>query len=211
VSLQKGLNIGNSLVRLPKEDGVDAQCASGYPSMHGSESVEHSFPQQWKASLPISLPFDQFQLGDVALHYAVIDPPSKPSPHRLFVFLDSCGKGLQFRDSALVHLVQPAIKALSQALTQHAGELLDEVISQIHFAMELTVAEAGYLVLQPSVFRVDEETGIPLVVQEEEVAEKDSDPLDFSVLLEASERAACRPIDTSGCSHGLPVPDTPER
>jgi len=106
--------------------------------MHGSESVEHSFPQQWKASLPLSLPFDEFELGDMALHYAVIDPPSKPGPHRLFVLLDSCGKGLKLGDSALVHLVQPAIKALSQALTEHLGKLLDQVISQIHFAMELT-------------------------------------------------------------------------
>src|SRR5260370_20976126 len=105
VSLQKGLNSGNILIRLPKEDGGDASCASGYPSMHGSESVEHSFPQQWKASLPISLPFDEFELGDMALHYAVIDPPGKPGPHRLFVFLDSCGKGLQFRDAALPHLL----------------------------------------------------------------------------------------------------------
>jgi hypothetical protein len=38
---------------------------------------------------------------------------------------------LKFGDAALVHLGQPTIKALSQALTEHLGELLNQVIGQI--------------------------------------------------------------------------------
>ena len=39
------------------------------------EGMKHPFAEQWKACSTISLPFDQFQLCDMSLDHAVIDPP----------------------------------------------------------------------------------------------------------------------------------------
>src|SRR5437879_447926 len=72
----------------------------------------------------------------MALHYPVIDPPSKPSPHRLFVFLDSCSKGAEFGDVALVHLGQPSIEIRTSTLAEHLGELLDQLICLIHLSVQ---------------------------------------------------------------------------
>src|SRR6266851_1934810 len=115
--------------------------------------MKYSFAEQRKASLPIALSFDQLQLGHMPFHHAIIHPPGEPCSHRLFVFLDSCGKGLEFGDAALVHLGQPTIKALSQALTEHLGELLDQIIGQIDFGMELAKHEQGLLLLSTQFFR----------------------------------------------------------
>jgi hypothetical protein len=35
--------------------------------------VKDTLAQEWKASLPITLPFDQLQLGHLPFHHAVID------------------------------------------------------------------------------------------------------------------------------------------
>src|SRR5437660_653777 len=109
--------------------------------------------EQRKASLPIALSFDQLQFGHMPFHHAVSDPPAEPGSHRLFVFLDSCDKGLEFWDSPLVHLGEPTIEALSQALPEHLGELLDQVIGQIDFGMELAKHEQGLLLFSTPFFR----------------------------------------------------------
>ena len=41
----------------------------------GLESMKHPFTQQRKASLAIALSFDQFELGHLTFHHAVVDPP----------------------------------------------------------------------------------------------------------------------------------------
>jgi hypothetical protein len=66
----------------------------------------------------------------MTFYHSIVDPPGEPGSHRLFVFLDSKGLGLEFREAALAHLGQPPIKALSQALTQHLDELLDQLIGE---------------------------------------------------------------------------------
>src|SRR5258708_4420446 len=115
--------------------------------------MQHPLAQKRKTCLPIALSFDQLQFGHMPFHHAVIDPPGEPCSHRLFVFLDSCDKGLEFWDSTLVHLGEPTIEALSQALTEHLGELLDQVIGQIDFGMELAKHEQGLLLFSTQFFR----------------------------------------------------------
>ncbi len=66
--------------------------------------MKDTLAEQGKPCTTISLSFDEFELGHVAFDHAVIDPPGEPSSHRLFVFLNSCGKGLEFREVTLVHL-----------------------------------------------------------------------------------------------------------
>jgi hypothetical protein len=45
--------------------------------------MQHSLAKQGKACSAIPLPFDQFELGDMALHHSIIDPPSEASSHRV--------------------------------------------------------------------------------------------------------------------------------
>ena len=94
------------------------------------EGMKHPFAEQWKACSTISLPFEQFQLCDVSLDHPVIDPPGKTGSHRLFVFLYSNGKGLEFGKVAALHLGQPWIEEFSPAAAQHLGKLLNQVIRQ---------------------------------------------------------------------------------
>src|SRR5689334_9110531 len=61
------------------------------------ESMEDPLAQKGKSSLAISLSFEQFELGDMAFHHSVIDPPSETSSHGIFVFLYPSHKGLEFR------------------------------------------------------------------------------------------------------------------
>ena len=117
------------------------------------QGMEHTRAVQREACPPVHLPFNELQLGHMPFHHAVSDPPAEPGSHRLFVFLDSCDKGLGFWDSPLVHLGEPTIEALSQALPEHLGELLDQVIGQIDFGMELAKHEQGLLLFSTPFFR----------------------------------------------------------
>ena len=101
------------------------------------DGVKDPLAQQRKASSSISLPFAQFELRDVAFHHPVIDGPDQAISHRLLVFLDPCGKGLQLGKFAAVHLSEPAIELLSSTGSQHLSELLNQVLGQIHFGMDL--------------------------------------------------------------------------
>ena len=96
------------------------------------DGMQHPLAEQRKASLPIALSFDQLQLGHMAFHHAVIDPPGEPCSHRLFVFLDSCSKGLEFGKLAALDLSQPAIEAIPSPILEHLDELLQQIIGQIH-------------------------------------------------------------------------------
>ena len=73
--------------------------------------MEYTLAEQSKAGPARHRPFDELQLGHMTFYHAVIDPPGEPSPHRLFVFLDSRSKGLELRDFALVRLRQPSVEA----------------------------------------------------------------------------------------------------
>ena len=69
------------------------------------DGVQHAEASQRKTSLPVSLTFDQFELGHMPFYHAVIDPPAETCSHRLFIFLDAFGKGLQLSDAALVYQI----------------------------------------------------------------------------------------------------------
>ena len=69
------------------------------------ECVKHPLAQEWKASSPISLSFDQFEFGHMALNYTIIDPPGEPCSHRLFAFLYSGSKRLQLGKRTFGHLL----------------------------------------------------------------------------------------------------------
>lgn len=56
-------------------------------------------------------------------------------------------------EAALVHLGQPTIEAFSQALMEHLNELLDQIIGQIDFGMELTKHEQGLLLFNTQFFQ----------------------------------------------------------
>ncbi len=45
------------------------------------QRMQYTLAQEWKASSPIPLPFDEFQLGHMAFHHPVIDQPGEPSSH----------------------------------------------------------------------------------------------------------------------------------
>ncbi len=75
--------------------------------MEGSnqlEGMKDPLAQQRKTGSAVPLPFDEFKLGHMAFDHTIIDPPGEPSSHCLFVFLNPCGQGPQFRDVALLHL-----------------------------------------------------------------------------------------------------------
>jgi hypothetical protein len=40
---------------------------------YSSDGRKHAFAEQRKASLPIALPFDQFELGHMPFYHAIID------------------------------------------------------------------------------------------------------------------------------------------
>jgi hypothetical protein len=83
----------------------------------------------------------------------------------------AASKGLQFGDAALVHQVQ----ALSPALVEHLGELLDELICPIHRSRAEIEAEQAFLLLQPPVLRGGAETETRLVVLAEVRVEADQE------------------------------------
>jgi hypothetical protein len=84
--------------------------------------MEHALAQEWKARPAIALSFDQFQLGHVSLHHAVIDPPGETSSHRVFVFLNPSRKGLEFGNLAAFDLVEPGIEALGSRVCVASGQ-----------------------------------------------------------------------------------------
>jgi len=96
-------------------------------------------------------------------------PPGKTSSHRIFVFLNSRGKGLEFGKVAVFYLGQPGIEGLSRAAAQHLGKLLNQVIGQIDFQVDLTELDERLLLLDTQLFRAaKKETGKRLVVGSEE-------------------------------------------
>src|SRR5579884_615947 len=115
--------------------------------------MKDPFSQQRKACSTIALSFDQFQLGDVSLDHAVIDPPGQTISHRVFVFLDPRGKGEQFRNLAAFYLGQPSIEMVSPAAAQHGGKLLDQLISLIDLWADLTEFDQCLLFPTPQFFR----------------------------------------------------------
>ena len=121
------------------------------------DRVEHTLAQQRKTCPAIALPFDQFQLRHMPFHHTVIDPPGKASSHRLFVFLNSRGKRLEFGQSAALHLGKPGIEALSGACTKHLYKLLNQVIGPINFWVDLTEFDQRLLLLAPEFFRAPKE------------------------------------------------------
>ena len=89
----------------------------------------------------------------MAFHHTVTDPPGKTSSHRLFVFLNSRGKGLQFGKGAVFYLGQPGIEGLSRAAAQHLGKLLNQLIGQIDFQVDLTEVDERLLLRDTQLFR----------------------------------------------------------
>jgi hypothetical protein len=115
--------------------------------------MKDPFSQQWKACLAISLSFNQFELGHVALDHAVADPPGESGSHRVFVFLDPSSKGLEFGKVAAFYLGQPGIKLLSRAGAHHPRKLLDQIIGQIDLRGDLTKPGQHFLLLDTDFFR----------------------------------------------------------
>lgn len=109
--------------------------------------MKNLFAQQREACSAISLPFDEFQFGDVALYHAVVDPPGEAIFHGLFVFFDSSSERLEFGKLAPCYLLQPGIKACSCAIAQHLGKLLNQVIGQIDLRVKLTKFGQRFLFL----------------------------------------------------------------
>src|SRR5260370_9637039 len=102
------------------------------------QGVKHELAEQRKACSAILLSFNQFQLGHVSLNHAVIDPPGETSSHGIFVFLDSRGKRLEFRQLAACYLVKPSIEVLSSAGAQHLGKLLYRIIGHVDLRLKMT-------------------------------------------------------------------------
>ena len=117
------------------------------------DCVKHTFAQERKACLAIPLSFDQFQLGHVAFHHAVTDPPGETSSHGIFVFLDPSGKGLEFGKFAALHSGKPGIEVLSGACAQHLDKLLHQVIGSVDFWVDLTELDQCLLLLDTQFFR----------------------------------------------------------
>src|SRR5436305_14799896 len=95
----------------PGWEGVDEHGARREQSFRRQKSspldgVKYPCSEQRKACSTISLPFDQFQLGDVFLDHPIIDSPGEPGSHRLFVFLYSNSIGLACAKVAALHLIQ---------------------------------------------------------------------------------------------------------
>ncbi len=109
--------------------------------------MKNPFAQKGKSGSAIALPFDQFQLGHMSFNHAVIDPPGETSSHSLFVFLYPNSKGLQFGKFASFHLGKPGIEVFSGAGAQHLGKLLNQVIGQINFWVNLTKLGKSLLLL----------------------------------------------------------------
>jgi hypothetical protein len=107
--------------------------------------MENALAQEWKGRPAIALSFDQFQLGHVPIHPAIIDPPGETSFHCIFVFLDPSRKGLEFGKMAVFHLSKPGVKELSRTLAEHLAKLLHQVIGQIDFWTHLTEFQQGLL------------------------------------------------------------------
>ena len=143
--------------RFSRENFPCATRAGSYPLRSwflSLEYVKHTLAEQRKACLTIPLSFDQFQLGHLSLDHPVIDPPGETSSHGLFVFLDPSSKGLEFGKLTALHLLKPAIKALSAAGAQHVGKLLHQVIGPIDFWVDLAELDQGLLLLDTQFFRV---------------------------------------------------------
>src|SRR5712692_1835747 len=125
--------------------------------------MEDPLAKEGKACSAVALSFDQFQLGYVAFHHAITDPPGQTSSHRIFVFLNSRGKGLEIGKFAALHLSQPDIEVLCSACAQHLGKLLNQVIGQINFRVDLTECDERLLFLDTQLFRVakEQKSGLP--------------------------------------------------
>ena len=117
------------------------------------QRMKDAFAQERKACPTIPLSFDQFQLRHVSLDHAITDPPGETGSHGIFVFLYASSKGLQFGQFAAFHLIKPAIKVLSGAVSQHLGKLLNQIVGPIDFWADLTEFGHGLLLLDTQFFR----------------------------------------------------------
>ena len=94
-----------------------------------------------------------FSLVTWTRDHPIVDPASETSSHGLFVFLDSSGKGLEFRKVAICYLVKPGIEVLSSTGAQHLGKLLNQVIGQIDLWVKLTKLGQRFLLFGAQFFR----------------------------------------------------------
>jgi hypothetical protein len=115
--------------------------------------MKDSLAEEWKASPAIPLSFDQFELGHVPFDHPVIDRPSEAISHRVFVFLNTSSKGLEFGQVALFHLGEPGIKETSGTCAYHLGKLLNQVIGLLNFWIDLTELGQRFLLFNPEFFR----------------------------------------------------------
>src|SRR5215471_7873021 len=98
--------------------------------------MKDTFTQERKARSAIALSFDEFHFRHVALNAAVINPPAEAIPDGILVFLDSCSKGLEFGNPALVDLLKPVVEFLASTCPNHMSKLLNKIIGSIKLCVE---------------------------------------------------------------------------
>ena len=67
--------------------------------------------------------------------------------HRLIIFFERLRKAAQFRDSLLINLFQPCIKAFPLALSQHGRKFQNQFIGLLDLLIPL--AQLGQILLLP--------------------------------------------------------------
>ena len=75
--------------------------------------MQYPLAQERKTCPPISLPFDQFELGHISLNHSVTPLPGETISHCVFVFLDPRSKGLEFGKITAFYLGQPGVEMSS--------------------------------------------------------------------------------------------------
>ncbi len=115
--------------------------------------MKNPLSQERKSCSPIALPFDELQLSHMPFDRSITPLPGETISHGVFVFLDASGKGLEFGKLAAFHLGQPGIEEFSRPCAQHSRKLLNQVISQIDFRMDLTECDECLLLLGTEFFR----------------------------------------------------------
>src|SRR5437588_7220389 len=101
-------------------------------------SVQHPLAERLEGGSSISLPFEQLQARNLPFRLPITPREDQARLNCLNVLPDAVGKGMKILDWTRQDRGKPGVELASCAGAHHLGKLLDELVSQSYFFMDLT-------------------------------------------------------------------------
>src|SRR6185437_10644581 len=101
----------------------------------GLGSIQHAQPQQIKVGAAEHAPLDQFESGNLALGLPIADFGRARRSYCCLIAADARSKALEFGQTTLFHLSEPAFQRLAAPLCKYRDEFLAQLVAQGQFGI----------------------------------------------------------------------------